>query len=145
MTDTTTYHEELGRTLWCLCTDRPALVTRLNDTTCRALLAWSDDRRDYDALDADAARYELLRYVAWGDLVIALDAATAWLTSHGYDESDAARYEQLLCAADESRAEEARGMVDDWQARLGLPAELAETLLDCISANEQYHSDGGRV
>lgn len=68
-----------------------------------------------------------------GEFVFHVGAASDWLYDRGYsgigdDERD--------CLFDPERAEEARNMVDHWQARCGLPKHFADPILDHINAQE---------
>jgi hypothetical protein len=62
-----------------------------------------------------------------GAISAAEAAASNWLIDAGYE---GATDDQCACLLDKSRADEARGMVDHWQARCDLPEALANAILD---------------
>lgn len=55
--------------------------------------------------------------------------ADAWFEGAGYD---VATQEQVDCLKDPQRAEEARGMLEHWVARTGLPERIVAPALKVI-------------
>jgi hypothetical protein len=62
-----------------------------------------------------------------GAISAAEAAASNWLYDAGYD---GATDEQCACICDPTRADEARAMIDHWQARCGLPEHLANAITE---------------
>lgn len=60
--------------------------------------------------------------------------ASRWLVDAGYDP---ATDEQCACILDAERADEARAMIDHWQARCGLPAHFADAIVSRLRGSTQ--------
>jgi hypothetical protein len=68
-------------------------------------------------------------YPVHNDLTYAIQACNAWFIGNGYTMiAD----DQRACLADPARLDEAMDMVDDWEARVGLPGELRGDLVAAL-------------
>src|SRR5262245_58615985 len=62
-------------------------------------------------------------------LVSAIAAANDWLKAQGFAEINEEQRDALdSVETDAAIAEDVRGMLDDWNARLGMPEEISEPL-----------------
>jgi hypothetical protein len=63
------------------------------------------------------------------DLTDAIHAANAWFIGNGYT---GILDDERACLADPARLDEALDMIDDWEARVGLPGELRGDLVAAL-------------
>jgi hypothetical protein len=132
--------DETARTLWVALRAQPTRALDTPPAVVEMLLAWNDRNGDFGDMGPGAARYTLLRMMA-AEVVEAYDSAQLDI-ARCYGEPDPtdddaadARAEELACLIDPARAEEARGMVDDWEARLGVQSHIADALREAIETN----------
>jgi hypothetical protein len=133
--------DEFAQNTWIRHAGEPTLTLSASGDLCRALLAWSAGQSVLDAVTVHAekariaslsdsdARYALIRAFCHSSLLESFDAAQAYFRDAlAWEPSADSLSDELAALADMAREDEALDMVDDWQARCGLPESIADDL-----------------